>query len=337
MRPIAELLGSIKRIQSLQRSNDCHRDRQSNTSTFAMTTKAVITSASEPCLASGQGILCVGLPRSGTASLMLALSILGIDNVHHALKEKQNPRHFYEWGRAAWCNLPYLRTRFSKPSYYVSPYDSLLPWTRTDWDRLVGSYRATTDLGSLFTEQLIRAYPEARVIVVERPVDKWMESFGDIFIDHWFFGIHGFVLCRLAPWLEMSGSSSLRDMMLGWLQADSETEAWERMPMAHKEHFAMVRKIVPPEQLVELRLEDGWEPLCRFLDVPIPDVPFPHVNEKASLQKVRDQKLKAILVLVAKRLGVIAMTVGISAVLSVSIWRGSHGWLQSALGKLCWR
>ncbi len=26
---------------------------------------------------------------------------------------------------------------------------------------------------------------------------------------------------------------------------------------------------------------DGWEPLCRFLDVPVPDEPFPHRNDTA--------------------------------------------------------
>ena len=25
---------------------------------------------------------------------------------------------------------------------------------------------------------------------------------------------------------------------------------------------------------------DGWEPLCEFLEVPVPDAPFPHVNDR---------------------------------------------------------
>jgi hypothetical protein len=24
--------------------------------------------------------------------------------------------------------------------------------------------------------------------------------------------------------------------------------------------------------------KDGWEPLCKFLGVPVPDVPYPHVS-----------------------------------------------------------
>ena len=29
-------------------------------------------------------------------------------------------------------------------------------------------------------------------------------------------------------------------------------------------------------------LEDGWEPLCKFLGHPTPDVPFPHKNKSGS-------------------------------------------------------
>jgi Sulfotransferase domain len=35
---------------------------------------------------------------------------------------------------------------------------------------------------------------------------------------------------------------------------------------------------VPPERLLVYEVGDGWEPLCRFLGVPVPDEPFPHVN-----------------------------------------------------------
>lgn len=33
--------------------------------------------------------------------------------------------------------------------------------------------------------------------------------------------------------------------------------------------------------MLEWPVEDGWEPLCAFLDKPVPDEPFPHVNAAA--------------------------------------------------------
>lgn len=31
-------------------------------------------------------------------------------------------------------------------------------------------------------------------------------------------------------------------------------------------------------------VEDGWEPLCRLLDKPIPDEPFPRANDAAAVE-----------------------------------------------------
>ena len=42
---------------------------------------------------------------------------------------------------------------------------------------------------------------------------------------------------------------------------------------------------VPAEKLLVYRLGDGWEPLCNFLGVPVPDVPYPHENDGFSKRK----------------------------------------------------
>ena len=43
--------------------------------------------------------------------------------------------------------------------------------------------------------------------------------------------------------------------------------------------------MVPKERLLEMDLQDGWEPLCKFLGKPIPDEPFPRSNEAAAVQQ----------------------------------------------------
>ena len=37
------------------------------------------------------------------------------------------------------------------------------------------------------------------------------------------------------------------------------------------------------DNLLILDLSKGWEPLCEFLNKPVPDVPFPHLNKNSSL------------------------------------------------------
>lgn len=57
-----------------------------------------------------------------------------------------------------------------------------------------------------------------------------------------------------------------------------------------KEHCNMVRGLVPKERLLEWQIGDGWEPLCEFLDKPVPDVPFPYANTKNMGWKEREQQ-----------------------------------------------
>jgi len=45
-----------------------------------------------------------------------------------------------------------------------------------------------------------------------------------------------------------------------------------------KRHNAEVRRRVPPHRLLAYEVAQGWEPLCRFLDVPIPTTPMPKTN-----------------------------------------------------------
>jgi hypothetical protein len=50
-----------------------------------------------------------------------------------------------------------------------------------------------------------------------------------------------------------------------------------------------VRKVIPPERLLEFDLKDGWRFLCEFLGKHVPDGEFPRVNEVAVSKKtVRD-------------------------------------------------
>jgi Sulfotransferase domain len=46
-----------------------------------------------------------------------------------------------------------------------------------------------------------------------------------------------------------------------------------------------LRKIVPPQRLLEWRAAEGWLPICRALSLPVPDRPFPWVNQRSEWVK----------------------------------------------------
>ena len=47
---------------------------------------------------------------------------------------------------------------------------------------------------------------------------------------------------------------------------------------AYRGHTEQVRAAIPSERLLVFEVTEGWEPLCAFLNVPVPDGPFPRTN-----------------------------------------------------------
>jgi hypothetical protein len=43
-----------------------------------------------------------------------------------------------------------------------------------------------------------------------------------------------------------------------------------------------VKHDVPADRLLVWEVKQGWEPLCEFLEVDVPDAPFPNVNDKTT-------------------------------------------------------
>lgn len=58
-------------------------------------------------------------------------------------------------------------------------------------------------------------------------------------------------------------------------------------------HEAYVRRVVPPEKLFFFNVKDGWEPLCKILNCPVPDEPFPRANDSNAMQEFFKGVVKA--------------------------------------------
>jgi len=58
------------------------------------------------------------------------------------------------------------------------------------------------------------------------------------------------------------------------------------------EHKAYIQRVVPKERLLIMSVKDGWAPLCKFLDKPVPEEPYPHANEAAAIAKILPQMMK---------------------------------------------
>lgn len=57
------------------------------------------------------------------------------------------------------------------------------------------------------------------------------------------------------------------------------------------QHVATVKQTVPADRLLVYDIKQGWEPLCQFLDVPVPvGKPFPHLNDTESFHKMMQRR-----------------------------------------------
>ena len=67
-------------------------------------------------------------------------------------------------------------------------------------------------------------------------------------------------------------------------RSHEHVEGW--LATQYELHNALVRSVVPSEKLLEFNVREGWEPLCSFLGKPVPDVPFPNVNDSKSITRL---------------------------------------------------
>ena len=205
--------------------------------------------------------------------MQAAFETLGIPT-YHWLNMAENPPDMPMWQEA-------LKAKFV-------PDSGIAPFTRKDWNQLLGHVGATTDQPcAIFTEELVNAYPEVKVVLVERDVEKWYKSFNDTVITS-----QEHPLISLARWLDkvyIDNMGILADLVSKYYFGARDSRDGEGMRKNAKatylRHNEMVKRVTPKERLLLFNLEDGWGPLCEFLGKPVPDAPFPKLNETAVLEE----------------------------------------------------
>lgn len=139
------------------------------------------------------------------------------------------------------------------------------------YEEAIGLYDAATDISvSAFYRELDRAYPGSRFILTVREPAGWLDSVED----HRRRREHeDTTACPKA---------GVRELVYGTRGFDRETFA-----LAARRHTRAVTEYFAdrPDDLLVLDVCGGpgdrvWKSLCRFLDHPIPDVPFPHNNSR---------------------------------------------------------
>ena len=219
---------------------------------------------------SGLQVIGAGLGRTGTLSMKQALEDLGFNPCHHMYETFVNPR-----------------------ANQTSLFEQILVGRNKEeaFEALFGGYKATVDYpGCMFYEDFMKMNPDAKVILTVRDSpEAWAKSVDDtIFRGHrksnWFSRqIHHLVA---AMFLDSPHQLVISKIMIQTHGVDAEDPKTDLAQM-YTDWANRVKETVPAEKLLVFNVKQGWKPLCDFLGVPVPDIPFPRIN---STKEFRSQE-----------------------------------------------
>jgi hypothetical protein len=195
-----------------------------------------------------------GFGRTGTNSLKIALEHLGFGPCHHMFEVRDRQSSLSDWEEAA----------NGKP---------------VDWDRVFQNYRSQVDWpGARYWRELSAHFPDAKVILTVRDPDDWFDS----------------VQATIAPFIAARGKhgdphvNAITEMAYKTIIVplfDDRLSEREHAIRVFEDHIAEVQAMIPAERLLTLDLREGWKPLCAFLGVDVPDIPFPKTNSSRKFKE----------------------------------------------------
>lgn len=200
-------------------------------------------------------LIGAGYPRTGTMSTKAALEHLGLAPCYHFVTQFERPQDIDVWQAAA----------EGKP---------------VDWMALFADFQSAVDWPeSIFYKRLMEVYPDAKVLLNVRDPEAWYES----------------VSTTVYP-ASRAGLSAPEESAAGHAGRVLDTLAWQGLfhgrfedkPYAiavYERHNQEVKDHVPADRLLVWEVKEGWAPLCRFLDLDVPDAPFPRLNDAESFRQ----------------------------------------------------
>lgn len=191
-------------------------------------------------------VIGAGLGRTGTLSLKAALEQLGFNGCYHMVEVFAHPEHVPVWQAAA-------------------------ERKRVDWDALFAGYRSAVDWPvAQFWRELSEHYPKAKIILTERDAEKWYKSFSDTILR--------VLTLPTPPDPAMQAHSKMVRAVITDGAFAGKLDDKAHILDVYRRHNEAVKRAIPADRLLVFDAPQGWEPLCRFLGVPVPKTEFPRTN-----------------------------------------------------------
>ena len=189
-------------------------------------------------------VVGAGLGRTGTKSMQTALGMLGFGPCHHMIEVFKQPESMALWVQAA--------------------------EGKAVWDEIFKDYQSAVDYPTAAHWRAITAhYPDAKVLHTVRDPDKWFES------------TQATIFSPNSP--AVSGKmEGLPAQFFASFMGPVRDHLGDRAFMTDffRRHTEEVVATIAPERLLIYEVGEGWDRLCAWLGVPVPQEPYPSENSR---------------------------------------------------------
>mgnify|MGYP006288379133 CR=1 FL=1 len=212
-------------------------------------------------------IIGAGLSRTGTTTLRKVIEDLGFGPCYNSTELFVRPRGIEFWEALE-------KGEAVKFEAFFQDYQSIIGFP-----------------GYIFHRQLKDRYPEAKVILSYRDPEEWYDDISSTVFESasshvnkaYAQEVRGFDP-YLADCIERIHSLQLR--MLEETYFEGRFADKEYAVQRYSEWNAEVKDSYAESELLEYQVTEGWEPVCNFLNVPVPEgKPFPHLNHPDKFHK----------------------------------------------------
>lgn len=196
-------------------------------------------------------VIGAGFGRTGTLSLKGALEQLGFGPCYHMIEVIKNPPFAGYW-------------------------EAIGDGRPADWDMVFQGYQATVDWPSCaYYAQLAAHYPKAKVILTVRDANAWFDSANNT------------IFTKMPRRLKPGNPQGRMAYELIYKKTfGGDIDDRDHVIAVYERHNAAVKAAISAERLLVYDLAQGWAPLCKFLNVPVPVTAIPRLNSTSEFLQI---------------------------------------------------
>ena len=151
-----------------------------------------------------------------------------------------------------------------------------------DWNSVFNGFQAAVDWpAAAYYSELLKTFPDAKVVFSYRHPEEWYRSVSETIFN---------VASSIPAWVRflfphVDRLALMIEKTVWQNELGGKFQDREHALNFFERRLMQVKAAVPQEKLLVHAAADGWEPLCAFLEVAVPNIPYPRLNESAKIKR----------------------------------------------------